>query len=330
MRSRSILLALSLVLAAQSARADDYDQAAKDLARGYAEEGIALHESGDYSAAVQSFTKAYRVLGAPTVGIRLARSLAKLGRLVEAAKAYQAVIDTPVKKSDPPVFAQAVTDAGAELAALKPRIPTLKITVAPGVTSPTLDGKPIAEGELGQPVAIDPGAHRVGGIGAAPEALELREGESATLALKAQSSAVTATATQPGSGMGWRRIAGISGVGLAGVSLVVGVVGSLQVNSTTNDPEFDAARRAYPTSNDVCVAAVSDPRFRSVIESTCSKGKTGTTLQLVFYPAALVLGGVGTYFLLTSGKSSSPKPAQVQFLPHVGVNAGGLDVIGSF
>ena len=330
MRSRSILLALSLVLATQSARADDADPSAKDLARRYAEEGIALHESGDYSAAVQSFTKAYRVLGAPTVGIRLARSLAKLGRLVEAAKAYQGVIDTPVKKSDPPVFAQAVTDAGAELAALKPRIPTLTITVAPGVTSPMLDGKPIADAELGQPVSVDPGAHRVGGLGAAPEALELHEGERATLDLKVQASTPTTQPSQAGSGMNWRRIAGISGVGLAGVSLVVGVVGSLQVNSAMGDPAFKDYAATTVTNNSCKSAAVDGGHPNPGVVDICNKAHAGELLQAIFYPVAVVFGGVGTYLILTSGKSSSPRPAQLQFLPHVGVNAAGLDVIGTF
>ena len=325
MRRRSILVGLSLLLAAATARAEDTDQA-KDVARRYAEEGIALHERGDYAGAVQSFTRAYGVLGAPTVGIRLARSQAKLGHLVEAAEAYRAVIATPVKKTDPPVFAQAVTDARAELEALTPRIPTLTITLADGVTSPRLDENPVTDDALGQPVPLNPGTHRVGGLGAAPKALEIHEGERATLQLEAAASA----ATQSGPGRDWRRIAGISSAGLAGVSLVVGVVGSLQVNAARSDSAFVAYTKSTVT-NDACVsAAPGGDRPNSMVKDICSKAYTGVALQAIFYPAAVVLGGVGTYLILTSGKGSSPRPAQVQLLPHFGPRAGGLDVIGTF
>lgn len=326
MSSRSILLALSLVLVARSARAEDDVQAAKDVARQHAEVGIALHERGAYTAAVQSFTRAYRIMGAPTVGIRLARSLTKLGRLVEAAKTYQRVIETPVKKEDPPVFAQAVTDARAELAALTPRIPTLMLSLAPGVTSPRLDGIPVAADALGKPAPIDPGMHRVGGIGAAPEALDLHEGERATLVLQVPAAAPP----PPGPGRDWRRIAGISGAGLAGVSLVVGVVGSLQVRSAVTDPVFVTYSETTVT-NDVCVtAAAPGPDRSAAVDDLCKKAYTGVLVQAVFYPAAIVLGGVGTFLILTSGKGTSPRAAQVQLLPHFGPQAGGLDLIGTF
>lgn len=326
MSIRSILAALSVVLAAATARAD-YDQVAKDVARRYAEEGIALHDRGDYAAAVQRFTKAYRVLAVPTVGIRLARSLALLGHFRDAAKTYQEVIAAPVKKTDPPVFAQAITDARAELAELTLRVPTLTLTLDPGVTSPTIDGVAVPLDDLGQQAPIDPGEHRIGGLGASPEALTVHEGDHLSLGLHALPIAATPAGAP---GPNWKRIAGISSAGLAGVSLVVGVVGSLQARAVSTDPDFTAARYAFPNSSDVCADSALDPRFAHV-QSLCSQGKTGLTLQLVFYPAAVVFAGVSTYLLLTSGKPASPPPAtRVQFLPHVGPSAAGLDVTGTF
>jgi hypothetical protein len=325
-RSRSILLALAVLLAAPSARAQDYDQAAKDVARRYAEEGIAAHEHGDYPAAVQSFTKAYRVLGAPTVGIRLARSLAKLGRLIEARKVYEGVIATPVKKDDPPVFAQAVTDARAELAELGPRIPTLEITLAPGVSSPMLDGAAVAPDALGKPTPIDPGAHRVGGLGAAPEAPVLQERDHRKLLLHPP----LATATPPASDVNWRRITGISGLGLAGVSLIVGVAESLKANSVATDPDFVRYRNSTVT-NDVCVSAAAGGDHPDAgIAALCDKAFTAELLQAIFYPAAAVFGGVGTYLLLTSGKPPSPPAVTAHFSPRVGPGIAGFDVTGTF
>ena len=156
MRSWSILLALSVLVAAPSAGANDSDQAAKDVARRYAEEGIAFHEGGNVAAAVASFTRAFQALAVPTIGIRLARSLVKVGRLVEAKKVYQVVVATRVKKDDPSVFNQAVTDADAELKELEPRIPTLELTIAAGVSSPTLDGSAVPVDTLGKPAPWTP------------------------------------------------------------------------------------------------------------------------------------------------------------------------------
>lgn len=327
MRSRSILLALSVLLAAPSARAEDYDQAAKDVARRYAEEGMAYHDLGEDAAAVLSFTKAYRVLGAPTIGIRLARSLVALGRLIEAKKTYQAVIATQVKKDDPPVFTQAVTEASAEVLALEPRIPTLELTIAPGVTSPRLDGVPVSPDTLGRPTPIDPGTHRVGGLGAVPEAPVLREREHMKLLLHGP---ISTPAPPPGPAADWRRIAGISGLGLAGASVIVGVIGSVQAVSVTNDPAFtDYA--GHTVTNDVCASSAAGGDHPDVLVATlCNKAVGSELLQAIFYPAAIAFGGAGTYLLLTSGKSTTPPAPRAHFSPYVGPHAAGLNVTGTF
>lgn len=327
MRIGPILVLVSVLLAARSARADDYDQATKDVARRYAEEGIAFHDQGDYPAAVLSFGRAYRVLGAPTIGIRMARSLVKLGRLIEAKKAYEAVIATPLKQGDPPVFAQSVTDARAELAELSPRIPTLELAVGIGVTSPTLDGNPVPAAALGRALPIDPGPHRASGLGAMPEALVVHERDRLKLALR---SVPEAPLPPPAHGLGWRRIAGFSSVGLGVVSLAVGVVGSLQVNAVSNDPAYQAYAGHVVTS-DVCASSSPGGDHPDAnVASLCAKGGTGEALQIVFYTAAAVFGVAGTVLLVTSGQSSSPPPAQVHLVPHAGPGTAGLDVIGSF
>lgn len=331
-RSWSILVVLAALAAAPSARADDSDQSPKAVARRYAEEGIAFHESGNEAAAAQSFTRAYQVLGAPTVGIRLARSLASLGRLIEAKKVYQAVIATPVKKDDPPVFRQALTDAGAELALLTPRIPTIELTLAAGLTSPTLDGAPVSLDALGKPTPLDPGAHHVSAVGAAPEAPVLHEGDQLKLLLHAPIAAATPTviAPPPGSSMDWRRIGGISGLGLAGASLVVGIVGSLQANSVTNDPAFKAFRAATVTSN-VCVsAAFGGDHPDAAIAALCGRASGAERLQAIFYPAVAVFGGLGAYLLLTSGKPASAPAAQAKVAPYIGPEGAGFAATGTF
>jgi hypothetical protein len=330
-RRRSLLLALALLLAAPEVRAEDYDQATKDAARRYAEEGMAFHDHGNDAEAVQSFTRAFQVLGAPTIGIRLARSLALVGRLREAKKVYQVVIATRVKKDDPPVFAQAVTDAGAELAQLEARIPTLDLTLAPGVTSPTLDGAPVPAETLGKPTPIDPGEHRFGGVGAVPETRTVHEREQLRLVLRAPVAAPELPPPPPPSpsaAIDWRRIAGISGLSLAGASLVGGVVGSLQASSVRGNADFDAYRRANPTATNVC--DLPGTAGQPAIEALCSKATTGERLQVILYPAAAVLGGVGAYLFFTSGHAASPPAARARIVPYGGPRAAGLELTGTF
>jgi hypothetical protein len=323
-RSRSLLLALALLLAAPEVRAQDYDQATKDAARRYAEEGIAFHEHGKDAEAVESFTRAFQVLGAPTVGIRLARSLAIVGRLREAKKVYQVVVATRVKKDDPAVFAQAVTDAGAELAALDARIPTLELTLAAGVTSPTLDGAPVSADTLGKPAPIDPGEHRLGGLGAVPRVTTIHEREQIKIVLLAPAAAPTPPPLTPTATVDWRRIAGISGLGLAGASLIGGVVGSAMASSVRNDPAFDTYRRANPTATNVC--DLPGTAGQPAVEALCSKATTGERLQVILYPAAAVLGGLGAYLLFTSGHAA----AQARLTPYVGPHAAGIELTGTF
>jgi hypothetical protein len=327
-RSRSLLLALAVLLAAPQVRAQDYDQATRDAARRFAEEGIAFHERGNDVEAVESFTRAFRVLGAPTVGIRLARSLALVGRLREARKVYQTVVATRVKKDDPAVFAQAVTDAGAELAALEARIPTLELTLSAGVTSPTLDGAPVSADTLGKPTSIDPGEHRFGGLGAAPQVKTIHEREQLKIVLLAPIAAPPPPPPTPSAGVDWRRLAGLTGLGLAGASLIGGVVGSAMAGSVANDPAFDAYRRQNPTATNVC--DLPGTAFQPAIQALCSKGTTGERLQVIFYPAAAVLGGLGAYLLFTSGHAASPPAAQARVVPCGGPHAVGLEVTGTF
>ena len=331
MRSRSLLLALALLLAAPDVRAQDYDQATKDAARRYAEEGIAFHEQGKDAEAVESFTRAFGVLGVPTVGVRLARSLALVGRLREAKKVYQVVVATRVKKNDPAVFAQAVADSGAELAALEARIPTLELTLEVGVISPTLDGAPVPADTLGKPTPIDPGEHHVGGLGAEPQVKTIHEREQIKLVLAALPAAPptpTPPPPAPKAGVEWRRLAGISGLGLAGASLIGGVVGSAMASSVRNDPAFDIYRRANPTATNVC--DLPGTAGQPAVEALCSKATTGERLQVILYPAAAVLGGLGAYLLFTSGHAAAPPAAQAQLTPYGGPHAAGIELTGTF
>ena len=159
-----------------------------------------------------------------------------------------------------------------------------------------------------------------------PEAPVLHEREHLKLTLTAS----PASPPPPALPVNWRRILGISGLGVAGASLVVAVVGSFQARSVASDPAF-LSYTSTSTAEDVCVsAAFGGDQPNAAISALCAKGHGAELRQAIFYPAFVVLGGVGTYLFLTSGKPSSPPAARTQFSPYIGPHTAGIDVIGTF
>jgi hypothetical protein len=148
-------LAPAVALAAPPAN----DGAAKE-AKALGRAGLTLFDKGDYAGALENFKRAYAMYPVPTLGVFTARSLVKLGRLLEARDLYGKVLDTPLERGADETMKRAVDDARRERADLGPRIPTLTLTVR-GATGPIraiLDDKELVPGA---PVEVDPGDHRV-------------------------------------------------------------------------------------------------------------------------------------------------------------------------
>lgn len=138
------------------------DPAERKAARILADEGLSLFNKGEYQAALGKFEQAEKLVPAPTIALQLARSLDKLGRLLDARERYEALVAEELPKTAPPVMRKAQEDAAAELEALKARIPTMSLTVegprGDGVEL-LIDGRPndLATFE-GIDRAVDPGA----------------------------------------------------------------------------------------------------------------------------------------------------------------------------
>ena len=160
---------LCLLLLASSALAQApgaVDDATRNAARELAHRGTDAFERGDYAAAQDLFRRSYALVPAPTLSLREARALEKLGRWVEAAEAYVRTTRTPLDSSSPAPFRTAVHAAQNELAALRPRIPLLTIAIAgPAAAEPgvrvELDGKALPGALLGVEIPVDPGVHRI-------------------------------------------------------------------------------------------------------------------------------------------------------------------------
>lgn len=312
-RLPAVALAAMLIAAAFPCRAAPTDDATKAAARKIAQEGLTLYDGGKYEEALDHFLQADAMVHAPTMLLMAARSLGKLGRLVEAADRYAAASQTLLDAQASDAFRQAVVDATKEREALMTRIPSIVITVdapAGADKAVTLDGAALSAATLGQKHLLDPGAHTIearSGDVTTRTRIELREGESRTVHLD-----LTTSAAGPLRPVGWAAI----GVGAAG--LVIGAVtGGLAI--AKNDELVAAGCK-----DGVCPASA---------ESTL---KDYDTLKIVSGTGlvgglALLAGGVILVAVAPSSKPAATgarRPAPPRVTPFVGL--GGVGVKGVF
>jgi hypothetical protein len=243
----AIAFAASPVLA----EADDATAAA---ARELAVQGRTAYGAGDYARARELFHRAHEMVGAPTLAVYEARSLARLGRLVDAIVVYRSTLTEPVDASAPEQFHRALADAGRELADLESRVPSLAISLKGASATDasarvSIDGAAVDPGTLGKPTPLDPGSHRVElsvqGRAAEVETVTLAEGVHRTLELGTEQQAPSTgpvpkdapgTGHQSGHHSPLRTWAYVSlGVGVAGIG--TGVVAGILAAGKHSDAE---------------------------------------------------------------------------------------------
>jgi hypothetical protein len=134
------------------------------------------------------------------LGLWSARALVKRGLLVEAAERYLETTGLQVPSGDAAVQRKAIEDARAELEALKPRIPSLRIGLVGAQLSEvqvSIDGKTVASALLDSPRLVNPGAHEVVATRGAERAAAqetVSEGQQREVTLRFSSAASTAPA----------------------------------------------------------------------------------------------------------------------------------------
>jgi hypothetical protein len=314
-----------------SARASEsVDDATKNAARDLAQRAAQAYEAGDHATAQDLFHRAYALVPAPTLALREARALEKLGRLVEAVEAYVRTTRTRVQASDPDVFHQSIREAHDELAQLRPRVPRLKIIVenADGsALTVTIDGKPLRRELVGVESPVDPGSHAIAASTAngagATRSVSLKEGESQSIALrleagrapvqtpKSETAATAAASSAPGDrGGSQQRTFAIVSFGVAGAGLGVGVVTGLMATS-----RHSRAQEGCPDNRCVAGSPAADDleAFRSL-----------RTVSTVGYVVAALGVAAGTTLLITA-----PKEQKSGWMsPYLGPGAAG--VTGAF
>ncbi len=311
-----------LMTLAAGSWADEPDEATRVAARALGAAGVESFQAGKYAEASDKLEKAYGLLKVPSLGLWSARALAKRGLLVEAQERYLETTGLQAPSGDSAVQRKAQQDAKTDLAALKPRIPSLVIRLSntdAAQVSLTLDGQPLAASWLGRPRLVDPGEHHVvaqRGADEAQGAATVAEGESKDVALAFKSTPVAAPSepalatTSAASGpdmadtgqpshakrtLGWVALgAGAAGLAVGGVT---GIIAAGKKSDLKNSGVCEGDR--CPTSQADTVNSLNSMR----------------TISTVGFIAGGVLAGTGIVLLLSSGSSSSAGSTQAWLSP---------------
>lgn len=201
-----LLPATATTLAPRTAAAQMSEGERKAAARASYLEGVELQEKGRPAEALAKFEGAQKLFDAPTHVLRIAQCQAATGKLVEAAESYESLTRKPLPPGSPEAFVQAQEQAKAESAALKTRIPTLKISLQPEPgklqnLQININDKQMPNELLGLARPVNPGTYRVlvsaTGYGMAqPFLVEVAEKESKATEIVLQAG-VTTPATPP-------------------------------------------------------------------------------------------------------------------------------------
>ena len=288
-------------------------EADKAKARALMDEGDRRVERGDQAGALVVYREADAIMGVPTTGIEVARTLASLDKLIEAREVALAVARIPAKPGEARVFGIARRDAAELASELERRIPSLRIDVDefehPSTVSVKIDGVTIHPPPLLAPRKLDPGRHTV--VIAAPDYrtqtrwITLAEGDDRTLDVelisvappkRARRLVISGPARSDRSAEGSVSPLVYVGFGVGAAGLVVGgVAGAMSLSHAAEAKEFCA--------NDVCAPAASED-----LEASKKWGNI-STIGFAVGGVGIAVGIVG---LATSGGSERPTTARVE------------------
>jgi len=330
LRLGAALCAAALVTALASSA---YAQTAADreTARTLFDDGKKKRDSGNVAGALESFKAADAIMHAPTTGLAVARSLAALGRIIEAREVATQVEQLPLGPKESAAFAEARKSASQFAAELAGRIPTLTVVIkgAPPGTEASLsvDGVAVPSAAAKQPRRLDPGTHTVvAALNGREVKSEITLNEHDVKSVDVDVTELAASrpvAKQDGGGGSGRAAEGGKGsyspllwvgVGVAVVGAAAGTVTGLVSMGKTSDVESGctADNKCPPSTHDALDGA-----------------RTFATLSTVSFIVAGAGAGVAVV-ALAMGRSPSPeqKATAPRVSPWVGVGSAG--VVGSF
>lgn len=280
MTRRLLLAAATLATLVASAapghaQADPRERSRAAFRRGVAEAGL-----GDYVAARDSFLEAYRLFAHPSILLNLGIARAHTGEWLQAEQDLVHFL-----ADDGGAQPDELASARAELAQSRSHLGTFRLRVAPTGSRATLDAHAVAviPGSFVD-VRTTRGSHdlHVAADGFAPVDRVVQVDADRGPDIDVRLSIGHGEAPPPASDS--RSIAGWFLVGGGVIALGVGAYAGVQAQTLANQ---------YNTSGNI---HFQDP-------STKSSGLVFRTSADVAFVSALVLGGLGTYFLLTPSTS---------------------------
>jgi hypothetical protein len=198
---------VSVAVLASAAPAFAQDAASQDIAqaRQLGQQAQAAYDAGNYTESEKLWNAAAKLYSqAPTLTLGLARTQAKLGKVVAAQESYNKIIrEWGNNPNPPPAFKDAVEAAKAEVVAVSAKVASVTINVE-GPTNPqvTIDGQAVPSAALGLKRPVDPGSHKVtataDGYKAADTTFSVAEGGTAAATLKMEKAPAGAVVAGPG------------------------------------------------------------------------------------------------------------------------------------
>lgn len=300
-------------------------QSLGQLAKQWADEGVAAFERDDHAAALEAFRRSQAVNPDPSTQYNIALSQEALGQWLAAEATYEQLAESTT--------GDVQSRAAADLADLRKRIPTLQIDVeAPAGASfqVTRNGSSVSSQALGRPVPADPGVQRVEVSGpqltCAPKEVTLAEKDAQAVTLSCSSSANSVafqpTASEVDSGSSNANVWGWTAVGLGVAGVAVGTVLIID------------GEAAFSQANDLAAVCRDDPDLPQCEGDFVEKGNELTDERNVKVSVGITsiavgagLGALGAY-LLVSNDSAATSTEQVQVQPWIGI--GWLGARGRF
>lgn len=151
---------------ATSPRPEMSESERKATARAAFIEGVELADKGDCTHAIARFETAQRLFDAPTHLQHLADCQVSVGKLIEAQENYETLAHANLSPQAPEAFKLAQESGRQSLAALRQRIPTLRIQISPPPGNlrnlvVQVNGKAIPNDLIGLARPVNPGTYRI-------------------------------------------------------------------------------------------------------------------------------------------------------------------------
>jgi hypothetical protein len=314
-------LAVPLAILAVASPAYAQDASSQDIAqaRQLGQQAQAAYDKGDFTESEKLWAAAAKLYTqAPTLTLGLARTQAKLGKVVAAQESYNKIVrEWGSNPNPPPAFKDAVEAAKTEVVAVSAKVASVTVSVeGPANPQVTIDGQPVPAAALGLKRPVDPGSHKVtataDGYKPADTTFSVTEGGSAAATLKMEKAAgAVAVAPVPGGGPGpaagpaspaepgadvgtgkgnSNKTLAIVAFGVGGAGLVVGAItGAIALGKAGDLKNVCDANKTCPSTS------------QSDVDSYKSVG----TISTIGFIVAGVGGVAGVVLLLTAPKDNA-------------------------